>query len=204
MILNSNDAMNLTKKYDDGTDIIKYLINHQSSVGNAAGRIARALNLDEDKAKALGYIHDIGKLFYPHKKVDGALTHGIKGYEYIKSQGYDEEYAGICILHSYLNNDIDCLSGNRTNRNGESFKFQYDYVTNHEYNDYEKLINLCDLMCTDKILTVEKRMIDLLIRHGVFETTHYHITETMKLKKYFDDKLGYNLYDLFPEIKDNL
>lgn len=204
MRLNSNDAINLTKKYDDGTDIMKYLINHELSVGNAAGRIAKALNLDEDKAKSLGYIHDIGKIFYEHKSGDGALTHGIKGYEYIKSLGYDEEYARICVLHSYLNNDIDCLSGNRTNRNGEAFEFQYDYVTNHKYDDYEKLINLCDLMCTDKILTVEKRMIDLLTRHGVFETTHYHITETMKLKKYFDDKLGYNLYDLFPEMKENL
>ena len=28
--------------------------------------------------------------------------------------------------------------------------------------------------------------------------------ETLKLKQYFDDLLGHNLYDLFPEIKDNL
>ena len=68
----------------------------------------------------------------------------------------------------------------------------------------KKIINLCDLMCTDKILTVEKRMIDLLIRHGVYKTTHYHILETMKLKKYFEDKLGYSLYALFPEVKENL
>ena len=32
----------------------------------------------------------------------------------------------------------------------------------------------------------------------------YHIKETYKLKEYFDNLLGYNLYDLFPEIKDNL
>ncbi len=46
-------------------------------------------------------------------------------------------------------------------------------------------------------------MIDLLIRHGVYKTTHYHILETMKLKKYFEDKLGYSLYALFPEVKEN-
>ena len=45
---------------------------------------------------------------------------------------------------------------------------------------------------------------DLLLRHGVYAKTHYHIKETYKLKAYFDDLLGYNLYDLFPEIKDNL
>lgn len=47
-------------------------------------------------------------------------------------------------------------------------------------------------------------MIDLLLRHGVFAKTHYHIEEAVKLKLYFDDLLGYNLYDLFPEIKENL
>lgn len=59
-------------------------------------------------------------------------------------------------------------------------------------------------MCTIITLTVEKRMIDLLLRHGVFAKTQYHIKETIKLKEYFDNLLGYNLYDLFPEIKDTL
>lgn len=204
MKLSSNDALDLMKTYDDKSAKRTHLIHHELAVGNAAGRIAKALGMDEDKAKALGYIHDIGKVFCDHVKENRGLAHGIRGYEYMKSLGYDEEYARICILHTYLNNDIDCLSGDRTNRNGESFEFQYNYVTTHQYNDYEKLINLCDLMCTDKILTVEKRMINLLIRHGIFETTHYHILETLKLKEYFDQKLGYNLYNLFPEIKDNL
>ena len=35
-------------------------------------------------------------------------------------------------------------------------------------------------------------------------STYEHIKETYKLKEYFDNLLGYNLYDLFPEIKDNL
>ena len=79
----------------------------------------------------------------------GVFPHAINGYSYIKELGYDEEYAGICIKHSFLK-------------------------------------------------------IDLLLRHGVFLKTHYHIEETIKLKDYFDNLLGYNLYDLFPEIKDNL
>ena len=39
---------------------------------------------------------------------------------------------------------------------------------NNEYSLEEKIINLCDLMFTTNTLTVEKRMIDLLLRHGVF------------------------------------
>lgn len=37
-------------------------IDHSISVGHAAGIKAKALGLDEEKAKTLGYIHDIGKL----------------------------------------------------------------------------------------------------------------------------------------------
>ncbi len=43
-----------------------------------------------------------------------------------------------------------------------------------------------------------------MIRRGAYSNTQYHIKETYKLKEYFDDQLGYNLYDLFPEIKENL
>ena len=59
-------------------------------------------------------------------------------------------------------------------------------------------------MCTKVVNTIDKRLIELMIRKGVYENTQYHIKETYKLKKYFDDLLGYNLYDLFPEIKNNL
>lgn len=59
-------------------------------------------------------------------------------------------------------------------------------------------------MCTTKILALDKRLIDIVLRKGVFSNTQYHVKETYKLKEYFDNLLGYNLYDLFPEIKENL
>ena len=59
-------------------------------------------------------------------------------------------------------------------------------------------------MCKTQVMTIEKRLVDLILRRGVHANTQYHIVETFKLKKYFDDKLGFNLYDLFPSIKDNL
>ena len=66
----------------------------------------------------------------------------------------------------------------------------------------EKIINLCDLMCANKIMTVDKRLIDIIIRRGANENTSYHIKEVYKLKEYIDSLLGYNVYDLFPEIND--
>ena len=41
---------------------------------------------------------------------------------------------------------------------------------------------------------------------GVTRVVSQYATSTVldKLKEYFDNLLGYNLYDLFPEIKENL
>lgn len=174
-------------------------IEHSICVGDSAGRIAEALNkngydLDVDKAITLGFIHDIGKLVGPFH------GHVINGYEYMKKQGYDEEYCNICLTHSYLNNDINCTAGGIP----DDIPFRTKFIKEHEYTLYEKIINLCDLMCTTKVYTIDKRLIDLMIRRGTYSNTQYHIRETYKLKEYFDNLLGYNLYDLFPEIKDNL
>ncbi len=175
-----------------------YWIEHSICVGKSAGIIAKALHLDADYATTLGYIHDIGKRF------DWKQSHVITGYEYIKKLGYSNEYANVCLTHSYLNNDINCVAGGTPNVNSENYNFKKEFIENYEYTIYDKIINLCDLMCTNVVNTLDKRLIDLIIRKGVHENTKYHIEESYKLKKYFDDLLGYNLYDLFPEIKENL
>ena len=178
-------------------------IEHSICVGDSAGRIAKALNengydVDIDKAITLGYLHDIGKY---NGESQG---HVMRGYEYLKNKGYDEEYANICLTHSYLNNDILCTAGGVPDK--EKNPFLTDFIKNHEYTIEEKLINLCDLMCPqgNKVFTIDKRLIDIMIRRGAYSNTQYHIKETYKLKEYFDNLLGYNLYDLFPKIKENL
>ena len=202
MILTSKEARELLeierKKTKDDS-----WIEHSICVEDSAGRIAKALNengydVDIDKAITLGYLHDIGKY---NGESQG---HVMRGYEYLKNKGYDEEYANICLTHSYLNNDILCTAGGVPDK--EKNPFLTDFIKNHEYTIEEKLINLCDLMCPqgNKVFTIDKRLIDIMIRRGAYSNTQYHIQETYKLKEYFDNLLGYNLYDLFPEIKENL
>ena len=178
-------------------------INHCICVGQTAGKIAEALNekgydLDVDKAITLGYVHDIGKYS------DKSHGHAMRGYEYLKEQGYDDEYCNICLTHSYLNNDIICTAGGVLDPNENPFLTEF--IKNHEYTMEEKITNLCDLMCPQggKVYTVDKRLIDIILRRGAHPNTQYHVTQTYKLKEYFDNLLGYNLYDLFPEIKENL
>ncbi len=169
-------------------------INHSICVGNSAGKIAEALKLDVEFAKTLGYIHDIGK------SIGEFSNHVMNGYNYLKDLGYDEEYYNICLTHSYLNNDVMCTAGNIPTE----IPFRTEFIKNHEYTIYEKIINLCDLMCTSINVTVDKRLIDIIIRRGANKNTQYHTKEAFKLKEYIDTKLGYNVYDLFPEIKNNL
>lgn len=202
MILTSKEAKELLENERLNTKDERW-IKHCINVGDSAGKIAKALvekgiDVDIDKTITLGYLHDIGKY--------NGESHGhvMRGYEFLKEKGYDEDYCNICLTHSYLNNDIICTAGGVPDLNANPFLT--DFIKNHEYSIEEKIINLCDLMCPQdtKVFSIDKRLIDIMIRRGAYSNTQYHIKETYKLKEYFDNLLGYNLYNLFPEIKDNL
>lgn len=202
MKITSKEAKQLIEFYRKKTESDMW-IDHCLCVGDSAGKIANALNekgynVDIDKVITLGYLHDIGKY--------NGESHGhvMRGYNYLKDKGYDEEYCDICLTHSYLNNDIICTAGGVPNSRDNLFLTEF--IKNHNYTIEEKIINICDLMCPQggKIYTIDKRLIDIMIRRGTYSNTQYHIKETYKLKAYFDNLLGYNLYDLFPEIKENL
>lgn len=169
-------------------------IRHSICVGDTAAEIAKALKLeDPEHARALGYMHDIGK----YKDPRNVEWHDVLGYRYLLDEGIDEEDAFICLTHSYINGDYTCTAGVIPKED----PLRCEILQQHEYTIYEEIINLCDLMCLLDTLTMEKRLIDLLVRKGVHSHTHRHITEALKLKKKFDDMLGYNLYDLFPNIQ---
>lgn len=175
-------------------------IEHSICVGNTAGKIAEALKLDKDFAKTLGYIHDIGRRFGNHTKDN---PHDIKGYEYIKELGYGDNYASVCLTHSYLNNDINCVAGGMLDLSGYKYDFRKEFIEKHEYTIYEKIVNLCDLICKKEVMTLEKRLEGLVAKYGVYENTDYHIREAQKLKQEFDELLGYNVCDLFSNITKN-
>ena len=192
MKLTSKEARKMLEN-ERGKKSNDHWIEHSICVGNTAGIIAKALKLDEDYARTLGYIHDIGKgVGVPH-------NHDINGYKYIKELGYDDEYANVCLTHSFLNNDYMCTIGWMPEENADLSNF----VQTHEYTIYEKIINLCDMICTNVNVTLEKRLIDIMIRRGTFENTISFVKEIQKLKKAFDNMLGFNVCTLFPDILDN-
>jgi len=197
MKLNSNEAYRILMKAKEKSD--GGYIEHSLVVGEAASRIAQELNLDVDKARTLGYIHDIGKRYgFPFD------LHDIQGYEYLIDLSIDEEYANICLTHSYLNNDIDCVAGGYINPDSYKYNFRKEFIKNHEYTVYEKIINLCDLMCTNAFLTLDERLVDLITRKGAHKNTQYHVIEAVKLKEEIEQELGESIYSLFPEIVDRI
>lgn len=193
MKLTSKKALEMLNDAE-GKTITDLWITHSICVANTASIIAKELNLDVDYAKTLGYIHDYGKAIGDFSK------HDINGFNYLKDLGYDEEYYSICLTHGYLNNDVMCTAGGIP----EDIPFRTEYIKTHKCSIYEKLICLCDLMCTQEMIGIDKRLIDVIIRYGAYSNTQYHVKETYKLKEYFDNLLGYNLYKLFPDIEKYL
>lgn len=145
MKLTSDEALKLLEEAEKLTFDLGW-IRHSKCVGETAEIIAKKLNLDADKAKTLGYIHDIGKRTGEFK------NHVMNGYNYLKELGYDDEYCNICLTHSYLNNDYMCTAGGIPT----DIPFRTEFIKNHEYTIYEKIINLCDLMCTSVVNTIDK------------------------------------------------
>ena len=194
MILTKELALQMLKDAGKKSSENARWIAHCICVGTTAENIAKALGWDSEKACAMGYVHDIGKAY------GSVAEHSINGYNFLLSKGIDEEYASVCLTHSYLNNDVACIAEPLQ----PNIPFRTEYIQNHEYSIYEKLICLCDLMCTDVTMTLEKRLIDIISRKGAHENTVYHIKEAQKLKMLFDGLIhnyGYkDIYSVLPYV----
>lgn len=195
--LDSQKALDLLfkdviSKKEDISENKNRWVKHCIYVGIAAGRIAEKLGLDIDYAISLGYIHDVGrKISHPN--------HVIDGYHYMVEYGYIEE-ARSCLTHSFIDNNIynaaDKVSGPQ-----ERFDFMNGFLHSVELTLYDNIVQMCDLFCLETgFTTVEKRMLDIYVRKGVYDTTKPHFYKVMELKKRLEDKMGCSLYELFPEI----
>lgn len=172
-------------------------INHCKNVARAAETIAKACKLDQDKAYVLGLLHDIGRRNGP-----SGVKHNIDGYRYMLWKNWDE-VANVCLTHSYptknIYQDISMMDISLDDQ-----KEIEQFISNHDYNDYDKLIILCDcLALPDRLCIIEQRFVDTTIRYGVFPFTVLRWTATLDLKKYFESKMDCSIYEILPEIKDN-
>ena len=91
----------------------------------------------------------------------------------------------ILVTHSFLNNDIIYTAGGVPAPNKNAFLT--NFIKNHKYTIEEKIVNLCDLMCTSigNVFTINKRLIDLIIRKNAHPNTQIATTKLYKkISKY--------------------
>ena len=76
--------------------------------------------------------------------------------------------------------------------------FIIDYLKDIIYDDYDKLIQLCDaLSLADGYCFAEKKMVSSVIKFGFKDTTISKWKAILDLKEYFDNKAKGNIYELF-------
>ena len=165
--------------------------NHSTVVARAAEMIAVKCGLDTHRAYISGLLHDIGRY-----EGFSELHHVFAGYELLKNKGYDQ-IGEICLSHSFPYQNIDEYFG-KNDCSLEETEIINSFLETKEYNDYDKLIQLCDAIGTaNGVSLIDVRLMDVIRRYGFTNLTLNKIEAIFGLKKYFDILCGMNVYDLF-------
>ena len=169
---------------------------HSLNTAKAAYLIAcECENMDTDAAYAMGALHDIGR-----REGVSQMHHVIAGYDFMTHEGYPD-IARICITHSYITRRVkdDCA---KPDCSPDELLFLQNFIDKTAYNDYDKLIQLCDCICLpDGFCLLEKRMVDVVLRYGFNEGTLSRWNATFGLKEYFENKIGKSIYSLLPGVE---
>ena len=173
-------------------------VAHSFSTAENAKCIAEKCNdIDSDAAYVMGLLHDIGR-----REGFKHILHLFDGYDYLVAVGYSDA-ARICLTHSFPIADIYSFFG-KSDCSREQFEFLKSYLASIEFNDYDRLIQLCDAISLPQgAVLMEKRFVDVALRHGLPTFTINKWRSFFKLKEYFDRKVGCNIYNILPNIVEN-
>lgn len=171
---------------------------HSISVAENARLIAEKVEgMDPEKAYVMGLMHDIGR----RAGITG-IRHIFDGYDYMISIG-QEEIGRICLTHSFPIKDVNTFSG-KYDCSREQLNFLLEFIAHAEYDNYDRLIQLCDgLSLPNGACIVEKRLLDVALRHGLHDFTIDKWKAYLNLKKYFDKLCGCSIYSFLPNVLEN-
>lgn len=166
-------------------------VNHCKTVGICARTIAEKCDgLDADAAYVHGLLHDIGR-----REGVTDMKHIVDGYNFMKKLGYDD-CARNCLTHSFPYKDIKSYNG-QNDCTAEETAFITNFISETEYNDYDRLIQLCDAVSLPNGAThIEKRLVDVALRRGFNDLTIPKWKAFLDLKDYFDRKTGTDIYKI--------
>jgi hypothetical protein len=168
-------------------------VNHSRFVAEAAELIARAdSRLDSKRAYVLGCLHDIGRRFGVSD-----MRHAINGYLFLSGLGHHQA-ARVCLTHSFPYKHVDAASG-VWDCSVEDKRIVADFLSMCRYTAYDRLIQLCDALCTaDGFCLIERRLVDVALRRGINEYTLRKWQAFRDVQQYFERRLGRSIYDLLP------
>ncbi|MCI8935484.1 MAG: HD domain-containing protein [Lachnospiraceae bacterium] len=160
--------------------------DHSRVVAVCAEKIAAACaGMDSEKAYVLGLLHDIGRKFGIRH-----MGHIYDGYHYMLDKGYDEA-ARICLTHSFPTQDIASYIGN-IDITQEEYREVEEALAAIEYDDYDRLIQLCDSVGgAEGVMKIEDRMNDVKRRYGSYPQDKWD--KNIEIKRYFENKMGKEL-----------
>ncbi|MGN0501579.1 MAG: HD domain-containing protein [Ruminococcus sp.] len=166
-------------------------IAHNRTAGFCARAIAEKCDsLNPEYAYVLGLLHDIGR-----REGVTDMKHIIDGYNFMISMGYDDS-ARICLTHSFPDKNIKSYNG-KNDCNKNETEFILSFLENREYDDYDRLIQLCDAISFPSgAAFIEKRLVDVVMRRGFNDYTVQKWKAFFELKKYFDNKTLTDIYKI--------
>lgn len=154
-------------------------------------------SLDAEIAFVLGCLHDIGRRFGVSD-----MRHILDGYQYLLSLGYDDA-AQICLTHSFPILEVESAAGQWDCSNDE-LQFIEKQLKQVNITDYDRLIQLCDALALPTGFTIiEKRFVDVTMRHGFNIYTIPRWRAYLDLKNYFDEIIGLSVYRILPNVVEN-
>ena len=170
-------------------------VDHSRHVARAAELIARAdPALDPDQTYVLGCLHDIGRRFGVSD-----MRHTVDGYRFLSGLGH-RQAARICLTHSFPYKHIGAASG-RWDCSPKDKRFVADFLGRCRYTCYDRLIQLCDALCSAKgFCLIEKRLVDVALRRGLNGHTVAKWRAFLHVQRAFDRRIGRSIYSLLPGV----
>jgi len=131
------------------------------------------------------------------------MHHILDGYYFLKEKGF-EDAARICITHSFPIKDVQSAAG-KWDCTNQKLAFVKEYLSNLEYGEYDRLIQLCDAIALPTGFSlIEKRLMDVALRRGVKEYSVLRWKVYLELKQDFEQIIGLPIYKILPGVIENI
>ncbi len=168
--------------------------NHIRGAAHVAKTIASHMqSINPDEVYVATLLHDISRTEEDRIK----RYHGILGYEKLLDK--DEKMAKAILVHMF---PLGVISSYETcarffYHNKKDYDFVVQYLQNTKLSDFDLLVQLSDgLANKDGFVTIEERAQEYRERRG-YDMPQTAIQAFRKLKSYFDEKVGKDIYTLF-------